>query len=147
MPRGHAESLTKRFASNDEFVGPDKYEPRFGQTQRNISHKMAFSTRQPERRTLYFEGGPAELVHTQNRFNMLQTVWAERGNLATAPICSKGDSSTCYKSIKRVQATIKKDYQLQNQRAQLYSGGTNMLSSMMGSEDLLGDGVLIEKSG
>ena len=93
-----------------------------------------------ERRTLYFEGDPADLVHTQNRFNMLQTVKEERANLATAPLCSKGDSSTCYKSVKRVEAAITKDYILHKARGKLSSGETRMISSF-NSEDLHADGV------
>ena len=91
-------------------MGSDKYYPRYGVTQRNVAAQMTISPNQLERRTLYFEGDPAELVHTQNRFNMLKTVRAERCNLATAPICSKGDTTSCYKSVSRIKAVVKKDF-------------------------------------
>lgn len=71
---------------------------------------------------------------------MLQTVKAERSNLTTAPICSKGDNSQCFMSVKRVKAVITKDYLLEKARVNLGSADTRVVSSMQ-SEDLQADGV------
>lgn len=79
MGREHTYDLGQRFAPNDEFLGPDKFYPRFNYLKPK-SINATFSPSQIERRTLYFEGDPAELVHTQNRFNMLQKVWEEHAN-------------------------------------------------------------------
>ena len=72
---------------------------------------------------------------------MLQTVKAERANLSTAPICSKGDNTHCYKSVQRVQAVMKKDYMREKSRLHLSSGDTRILSTL-GSDDLKSDGVM-----
>ena len=71
---------------------------------------------------------------------MLQTVKAERANLTTAPLCSKGDNTTCFKSVKRVEAAITKDYLLEKARAHMSSGASRVLTSL-NSEDLMADGV------
>ena len=57
-----------------------------------------------------------------------------------APLCSKGDNKTCFKSLKRVEAVITKDYLLEKARIPLGSAETQPLSSM-NSEDLQADGV------
>ena len=117
----------------------------------NIAKDLTFSPNQLERRTLYFEGDPADLVHTQNRFNMLQTVRAERATLSTAPLCTKGDTKNCYSSVKRVKAVIKRDYMEMKERqnvairAKISSRGTNV-GSAIGSDDLRSDGVLDPRS-
>ena len=49
---------------NDEFVGPDKFHPKYSQVERNGAKMLTFSPMQKERRTLYFEGDNADLVHT-----------------------------------------------------------------------------------
>lgn len=106
---------------------------------------MTFSPNQIERRTLYFEGDPAELVQTQNRFNMLQTVKAERTNLTSAPICSKGDNKNCYNSVNRVKAVIMKDFiQEREIESQISPIDDKRVLSSLHSEDLYADGVIDE---
>lgn len=72
---------------------------------------------------------------------MLQTIRAERSNLATAPICSKGDNTACFKSVKRVEAQITRDYLQQKARQKLGSADTRGMMNSMNSEDLHADGV------
>ena len=64
MGREHGFELRERFAFNDATVGPNKFRPNFKSIE-PLAAKMAhISPSQLERRTLYFEGGPADLVHT-----------------------------------------------------------------------------------
>ena len=71
---------------------------------------------------------------------MLQTVKAERTSLTSAPLCSKGDNNTCFKSVKRVEAAITKEYLLEKARMRLNSADNRMVT-LMNSEDLQADGV------
>ena len=64
MGREHDYNTKNRMAFNDEFVGADKYYPKFSQVEANVAKQLTFSPNQIERQTLYFEGDPAELVQT-----------------------------------------------------------------------------------
>ena len=43
MGREHTFDLKQRFASNDDFVGPDKYRPKFGQVHQTGAKMITFS--------------------------------------------------------------------------------------------------------
>ena len=76
--REHVHQQDFQHQVGDDFMSADKYNPRTRMSKPNATKMITFSPNQLERRTFYFEGDPAVLVHTQNRFNMLQTVREQR---------------------------------------------------------------------
>ena len=86
MGREYNFQQNQRMNFNDEFVGPNKFNPKFSQVESNGAKVLTFSPLQQERRTLYFEGDNADLVHTQNRCDMLKRLWAEQVSHRDQPV-------------------------------------------------------------
>ena len=83
MPRVDAERQRRRLAGTAENVSMQAYSPKHHVLQSTITAPCSFPGAQQDRRTLYFRGGPAELLNAQQASYMLSQQVAHKGNFQT----------------------------------------------------------------